>query len=138
MHTLKGMLIVGMVLTSFAGNGQSLKILTDTTAGHGLMIFDKKYVGEWADVVRIKDSINRSSPGWRLPSAKEMKNLFYKTWDKRYFASSITASDCFTADWQTGLNDTDTVHVVGIMRGREFKAGLPYGANYAFFLVKEY
>lgn len=121
-----------------ASHGQSLHLLIDTASGHGLMISDQKYEGEWSDVVRIKDSINSSNPGWRLPSAKEMKILFYKTWDKRYFASSITPSDCFTSDYQTNENNADTLHVVGMMRGRDFKAIFPNKAYNAFFFVKEF
>ena len=133
-------LIILLLLTTLrlSGSAQSTRILIDSAAGHGFVIFDKKYAGEWADVRRIKDSINGANAGWHLPSAKEMKVLFEKTWDKRTFASSITPSDCFTSDWRTGLNDTDTVHVIGVMRGRDFKAIFPNKTYNTFFFVKDF
>lgn len=138
----KAAIILGLTLASCISHGQSIRIITDSGGKKGLLvynrIYDRKNI-EWAEARHIIDSINAVSPGWRLPTRKEMEAVFNITYDKRRLASSLTPSDCITADYNIDGISKDTVHYVGIMRGRKFQSGLPLQEKPCrFFLVKDF
>lgn len=134
------MLIVVLALLALNCEAQTLKVYT--TDQHGMLVYDKVYDRknlEWAEARHVIDSISTASPGWRLPTRKEMETVFTSTYDKRRLASSLTTSDCITADYNIDGISKDTVHYVGTMRGRKFQSGLPLQEKPCrFFLVKDF
>lgn len=142
-RSCKKMLIVylGLLFTSNCLHAQQLRLVTDSASGHGLAIYDRKFdktTYEWKDARHIVDSIDAISPGWRLPTSKELKTIFDKTFNAYQLRSTVTDGDCYTSDFQAQPGGNDTVHIVGTMRGRKYQGGMPMQATYNFILVKDF
>ena len=129
---MKNIIIVFLLSLNITSRSQSVKIVTDRTGRHGFLLSNKKYKGGPSDFNRVADSINRSSPGWRMPTAPELKLVFDKTLNKKIGASSYTTDNCWASDT-----------TIGIMRGKQFELTAPseigqYVRSYTFFFIKPF
>lgn len=127
---MKKLLFLLAVIVSTRCKAQTVRVITDSAGGHGLSLSDKQYLAFESGVDSVAKSV--AGDGWRLPTDKEIKTIFEKTYSKRLIRSTYTAASCWTAE-----------HHVGIMRGRELTLTYPssIGANessYALFLVKPF
>lgn len=111
---------------------QKVKVASDAGGIHGLVVHDSVSINlTWGEAQQ------RREPGWRLPSAEELRLIYTKTFDRRLLRSAVPAGIYYTSDYQVNESN-DTVRVLGLMKGREFKTVLPQDKYYNLLLVKPF
>jgi hypothetical protein len=91
------------------------------TTQSGLLINDKTIKSINYEKI---DSVLAVNPGWRVPSIKELAELFASTFDKIHLRCAVTPGIYFSSDYEIS-GEGDTLRLVGQMYGRQFKALLP-------------
>lgn len=144
---MKPLFVVLLCLFYFLSSGQRVVIYTDSAHQHGYKIFDGNYDRHGysrTEMNKVIDSVNASTPGWRLPTVKEMQEIYTASFDKRTRRSSVSTSVCCTSELL--ISDLggkpDTVNIVGNMYARQFQSGPPNSSfdqpiTYRFFLIKD-
>lgn len=109
---------------------QKLKVPADPAGGHGILVHDSIHKNLTWDEARAA-----TLPGWRIPTAEELRQIYTKTYDSRLLKSAVPAGTYYTSDYEVSASN-DTVRILGLMKGREFKKVLPQDKYYNLLLVK--
>lgn len=108
---MKKLILVAILIIPLAITAQ--KIRTPS----GVIVNDITY-----DLIEYKniDSFIAVNPGWRVPTIKELQEIFNATYDKSRLRCAVKPGTYFSSDYEIE-SDGDTLRLAGQMYGKEFK-----------------
>lgn len=127
-------LLFALLLIFSIGHSQKIAIITDSASAHGLLVKDDVQKNmTWREAINYAVS----QPEWRIPKVEELKLIYSKTYDKRLLRCAVAPGTYYTSEYQTNQLK-DTVRLLGLMKGREFKTILPQTEYNNLLLVKDF